>query len=112
MRYGHDVLFEKLVENDHALFFPKEYVVCQVLDNFCDEKEATSNIRVTGRRRDVDGLWGYDGWADEASKNNMLILVKLPERIPTYRKNKNPPTAAYLLSGHCCDLKKKLSHTF
>lgn len=111
MRYSHDILLEKLVENDHALFFPKEYVVRQVLDNFSDEKEATSNIRVTGRCRDVDGLWGYDGWTDEASEYTKLILIKLPERIPIYRKNKNPPTAAYLLSGHCCDLKKKLSPT-
>jgi len=79
MRYSHDVLLEKLVENDHSLFFPKEYVVRQVLDNLSDEKESTSNIRVTGRRRDIDGLWGYDGWTDEASEYTKLNLVELPE---------------------------------
>ena len=106
MRYGQDVLFEKLVENDHVLLFPKENVVRQVLDNLSDEKKATSNIRVSGRCRDVNGLWGYDGWTDEAGEYTKLILVELPETILIYRKNRNPPTAAYLLSGHCCDLKK------
>jgi len=106
MRYGHDVLLEKVVENDHVLFFPKEYVVRQVLDNLSDEKEATSNSHVTRRCRDVDSLWGYDRRTDEAGEYSKLILVKLPERIPIYRKNKNPPTAAYLLSGHCCDLNR------
>jgi hypothetical protein len=43
MRYGHDVLLEKFVKNDHVLFLAKKYIVRQVLDNLSDEKEATSN---------------------------------------------------------------------
>lgn len=111
MRYSQDVLLEKVVENDHELFFPKENVVRQVLNNLSDEKKATSNIRVTGRCRDVNCLWRYDGWTDEAGENPKLILVELPERITIYRKNRKPPTAAYLLSGHCCDL-NQISTTF
>ena len=57
MRYSQDVLLQKVVENDHVLFFPKENVVRQVLNNLSDEKKATSNIRVTGRYRDVNSLW-------------------------------------------------------
>jgi hypothetical protein len=104
MRYGHDVLLEKVVENDHVLFLPKKYVVRQVLDNFSDEKEATSNSQVTRRSRDVDSLWGYDCWTDEAGEYIKLIWSNFWNEFPIYRKNKNPPTAAYLLSGHCCDL--------
>ena len=80
MRYGHDVLLEKVIENDHVLFLPKEYVVCQVLDNFSDEKESASNSRVT-RRRDVDSLWRYYCRADEAGEYITLILIELPEGI-------------------------------
>ena len=90
MRYSQDVLLEKVVENDHELFFPKENVVRQVLDNLSDKKKATSNIRVTRRYRDVDSLWGYDGWTNEAGENPKLILVKLPEKLRCTAKTGSP----------------------
>jgi hypothetical protein len=68
MRYGHDILLKKVIENDHMLFLSKKYIVRQVLDNFSDEEEATSNSQVTGRSQDVDSLWRYDCWTDEAEE--------------------------------------------
>lgn len=91
MRHGHDVLLEKLVEDDHVLFLPKKYVVRQVLYNFSDEKEATSNSQVTRRSRDIDGLWRYDCWTDEAGKYISLNLIELPERIPDIPQKQESP---------------------
>lgn len=81
MRYGHDILLEKVVENNHELLLPKKHVVCQVLDYSSDEKQATPECRVTRRSRDVDGLWGYNCRTDEAGEYFKSISIQLPERI-------------------------------
>ena len=91
MRYGHDILLEKLIEDDHVLFLPKKYVVRQVLDNFSDENEATSNSQITRRSRDVDSLWRYDCWTDEAGKYISLILIEFPEQISNIPQKQEPP---------------------
>ena len=81
MRYSHDVLLQKVVENDHVLLLPKKHVVCQVLDDSSNEEEAAPESQVTGRSRDVDSLWGYNCWTDEAGQYIKLILIELLERI-------------------------------
>jgi len=94
MRYGHDVLLKKLVEDDHVLFLPKKYVVRQVLDNFSDEKEATSDSQVARRSRDVDGLWRYDCWTDEAGKYISLILIEPLGRFSDIPQKQEPPDSS------------------
>lgn len=69
---GHviDVLREEIVQGVHVgLLRPKENVVCQVLDDLGDEKQASPEILGWGSVEKTFGLGGDNGGAEESQEN-------------------------------------------